>query len=256
MEFRTVPAKHAWLWIKTGWALFRKSPLLWVALVMVGVAGTVAFAAIPAIGELLATLLFPLLLAGLMLGCRDLERGEELELPYLLAGFRHHPQSLITLGGVNLVGQMLILGIMSATGGAGLVEILMSGTQVDDPEVFAQATEGAGLAVTLGFSLFALLLMAGQFAPMLVVFENMRPIDALKTSLLGCLRNWTALLAFSLLMMPVAFIASMPMMLGWLVVMPLMITSSYVAYRDIFFATDATGAPASEERPTTPGSDM
>lgn len=257
MEFNKVPARHAWQWIQTGFALFRKSPLLWVALVMVGVAGTIAFATLPYVGELLATLLFPVLLGGFMLGCRDLEQGEELELPHLLAGFRQHPQSLVTLGGINLVGQMLILAIMSQTGGADLVQMLMEGTQVDDPEVFAKATEGAGLAVTLGFSLFALLLMAGQFAPMLVVFENMRPMAALKTSLFGCLHNWPALLTFSLLMMPIAFIASMPMMLGWLVVMPLMITSSYIAYRDIFQtgAEQQNGATSIEDHPVPPNPD-
>jgi len=234
MEARKVNAINGWLWIKQGYGLFRKSPLLWISLTAIGIIGMLGIAVIPVVGDPLTTLLFPILLAGYMLGCHALAEGEELELPHLFAGFQHRAQQLVTLGGINLVAQLLILGVMKMTGGAALVDILMSGTQVEDPAVLVQAMEGAGMALLLGMTLFSLLMMAMQFAPMLVIFGKMLPVPAMKMSLQAFLRNIIPLTVYGVMLLPFALLASLPMMLGWLVLMPIIITSLYVTYRDLF----------------------
>ena len=80
MEARKVAASNGWLWIKQGYWLLKKSPVLWVVLTVIGVAGLLSVALIPVVGDPLATLLFPILMGGYMLGCRALENNEELEL--------------------------------------------------------------------------------------------------------------------------------------------------------------------------------
>ncbi len=234
MEAAKVPAMHGWLWIKQGFVLFRKNPLLWMALTAIGVIGLFGVASIPVIGNPLSTLLFPVLLAGFMLGCRALDQNEELELAHLFGGFRQHTQQLITLGGINLVGQLLILGIMMLTGGAAIVRIIMSNVPVSDPAVLMQAVTGAGLALLIGLVLFCILVMAMQFAPMLVIFAGLSPIPALKASLQAFLHNVLALTVYGLLLLPFAMLASMPMMLGWLLLLPVIITSMYAIYSDLF----------------------
>lgn len=234
MESRKVAALHGWQWIREGWTLFQKSPVLWVVLIVVGLTGLIALSAVPVVGEPLATLLFPALLAGYMQGCRALERGEELELSHLFAGFRHHSQQLVTLGGVNLVGQLLIFGVMMLAGGASLVSLFMSGKPVDDPALIAQAVAGAGFAIVIGIALFTILLMASQFAPMLVTFDRSTALPSLKASLHACLNNILPLSVYSLMLLPFALAASIPAMLGWLVLLPVMVTSMYAAYRDLF----------------------
>ena len=234
MEARKVPAANGWLWIKQGYWLFKKSPVLWVVLTAIGVAGLIGLAMIPVVGDPLATLLFPVLMAGFMAGCRALEMDEELELAHLFHGFKHNTQQLVTLGGINLVCQLLIFGVMMMTGGSALVAILMSGAQVEDPAVLTQAIAGAGISLLLGMTLFFVLLMAMQFAPMLVLFDKVAPWPALKISLQAFLRNALPLTVYGLLLLPFAVFASMPMMLGWLILMPVLITSVYAAYRDFF----------------------
>ncbi len=234
MEARKAPAAHGWLWIKQAFDLFRKSPLIWMVLTAIGVVGMAAISFIPLIGQLLSTILMPVLMAGFMLGARDLERGEELELAHLFAGLQHNTQQLVTLGGINLVAQMLSLGAMMLVGGGTLVKLIMSGQEVNDPAVLTQALAGASLALLVGAILFSLLLMAMQFAPMLVIFEHMAPLQAMKTSLRAFLRNWLPLTVYGLLLLPLAIIASMPMMLGWLVLMPIAIASIYIIYSDLF----------------------
>jgi hypothetical protein len=234
MEARKVPAAHGWLWIKQAFELFRKSPLLWMVLTSIGVVGMAAISYIPLVGGLLSTILMPVLLGGFMLGARDLERGEELELAHLFAGLQHNAQELVALGGINLVAQLLSLGAMMLVGGGSLVSLIMSGKQIDDPAVLMHALAGTGLALLVGATLFSLLLMAMQFAPMLVMFEHMTPLLAMKTSLRAFLRNMIPLMIYGLMLLPLAFIASMPMMLGWLVLMPIVIASMYTIYSDLF----------------------
>jgi hypothetical protein len=240
MEARKAPAAHGWLWIKQAFELFRKSPLIWMVLTAIGVVGMAAISYIPLIGGPLSTILMPLLMAGFMLGARDLDRGEELELAHLFAGLQHNAQELVALGGINLVGQLLSLGAMLLVGGGSLVRLVMSGQEVNDPTVLAQALAGAGLALLVGATLFTLLLMAMQFAPMLVIFEHMKPLTAMKTSLRAFLRNWLPLTIYGFLLLPFAVIASVPMMLGWLVLMPIIIASMYVVYIDLFSSHDGT----------------
>jgi uncharacterized membrane protein len=185
-------------------------------------------------------------------GCHALEHDEELELAHLFAGFRHRTQQLVTLGGLNLVGQLLIFGVMMLTGGAALVGILMSGTPTDDPAMITQAAMGAGFAIFLGITLFSVLLMATQFAPMLVTFDKLSPIAALKLSLRSCWRNLVPLSVYGAMMMLFAIAASLPMMLGWFILLPIMVTSIYAAYRDIFPPPEQPVEAVNDEVPLSP----
>ena len=250
MEARKVNAINGWMWIKQGYWLFRKNPLLWMALTAIGVIGMLGIAIIPVVGDPLATLLFPVLLAGFMFGCHALAQGEELELAHLFAGFQQNAHQLVTLGGINLVGQLLILGVMMLTGGATLVSILMSGKPPDDPAILMQAIAGAGFALLLGVTLFTILLMAMQFAPMLVIFGKMPPIPALKTSLRAFLRNMIPLTVYGVMLLPFAILATLPIMLGWLVLLPIVIASLYAIYRDLFPMQPESSSPIEGEAVT------
>jgi len=244
MEPKHLKAGQGWEWIKQGYALFMKSPLLWIVLLLICVIAAVAISSVPVVGEPLVSLLMPVILVGLMAGCRSLQQGEELELAHLFTGFQQHMAQLVTLGGIALVGQFLIFGVMMLAGGAALVGILMSGTPAEDPEIFQQAITGAGLAVLLGITLFSALLMAMQFAPLLVYFNNVTPLLAMKLSLRAFLNNVGPMLVYGMTFFFLAILASIPMMLGWLVLLPLVFTSLYASYCDIFPAEkEASSAP-------------
>lgn len=234
MEAQRLNAIQGWQWIKQGMALFMKAPLLWIVLLMVCLAAAIGLSALPVVGEPLLTLLMPVVLAGLMLGCRSLEQGEDLELAHLFSGFQRQTTNLVSLGGISLVSQFLIFGLMMLAGGAALVGILMSGQPDTDPAVMMEALAGAGMAVMIGVVLFSLLMMAMQYAPMLVFFDNQKPIEAMKLSLQAFIRNIGPMLVYITTYIFLAVLATMPMFLGWLVLMPLTFTSLYASYRDIF----------------------
>lgn len=234
MQTQHLASQHGWAWIKQGYALFMKAPLLWIVLLVICLVAAVALSNVPVVGEPLVSLLMPVVLVGLMAGARALQNGEELELAHLFSGFQHHTTQLVTLGGIALVGQFVIFGAMLMVGGGTLVGIMMSHDPVTDPDVMTQAISGAGFAVLLGLVLFSILMMAMQFAPMLVYFNNIAPIEALKLSLRAFLNNVGAMLVYGATFIVLAILASLPMMLGWLVLMPIVFTSLYASYSDIF----------------------
>ena len=246
MEPKHLQAGRGWEWIKQGYALFMKAPLLWIVLLLICVIAAVALSSVPVIGDPLVSLLMPVVLAGLMTGCRALQQSEELELAHLFIGFQRHTAQLVTLGGIALVGQFLIFGLMMLAGGAALVSILMSGQPDVDPEVLMQAVSGAGFAVLLGITLFSVLVMAMQFAPLLVFFNNVAPLPAMKLSLRAFLNNIGAMLVYGMTFIFLAILASIPMMLGWLVLLPLVFTSLYASYCDIFPAEKEAGSAPSQ----------
>src|SRR5262249_44431553 len=77
--------------------------------------------------------------------------------------------------------------------------------------------------------------MARYYAPALVALRGLSPIDALKNSFLGALKNVAPFIVYSLVAMLFAILAILPCGLGLLVYIPVVIASVYVGYRDIFF---------------------
>jgi len=255
MEPQHLQTPHGWSWIKKGYGLFLKSPLLWIVLLMICLVSAVILSSIPVAGEPLASLLMPVILVGLMTGCRSLEQGEELELAHLISGFQRQTPSLIALGGIALVGQFATFGLMIMAGGDTLVGLLTSGQPNIEPAVMAQAVAEAPFAVLLGMTLFSILMMAMQYAPMLVFFNNAPPVQAMKLSLRAFLYNIGPWLVYLTTFMLLAILASIPMMLGWLILLPLVFTSMYVSYCEIFPATVEAIPGAKKEDAFTPGKD-
>jgi len=246
MEPQTLQANQGWQWVKQGYALFMKAPLLWIVLLVICFFAVAGLSAVPVVGEPLASLLLPAVLAGLMSGCRALKQGEELELAHLFSGFQHRTSQLVTLGGIALVGQLLIFGVMMLVGGATLVGIMTSGQPVEDPEILKQAISGAGFALLLGLTLFSVLVMAMQFAPMLVFFDNIAPVTAMQLSFRAFLRNIGPMSVYGAVLIFFGILASIPLMLGWLVLMPIMFASTYAAYCDIFPPVKETSSTEAE----------
>src|SRR6185436_6154227 len=89
------------------------------------------------------------------------------------------------------------------------------------------------LAVLLILALMLPLFMAIWFAPPLVVFQGLGAIEAMKASFTGCLRNVMPFLLYGVVLLIFGVLASIPMGLGWLVLLPVTAASIYTAYRDI-----------------------
>ena len=92
------------------------------------------------------------------------------------------------------------------------------------------------LAVLVGLALALPVYMALWFAPSLIVFNNLKPVDAMKASFLACLKNIVPFLIYGVILLVLCFVAAIPFGLGFLVLGPVAIASIYTGYRDIFAA--------------------
>lgn len=235
-------ARRAWQWIVDGFALFMKAPVMWMALTVVMALVWLVSFLIPALGPLLFNLLSPVVFAGLMLGCRTLERGGRLEPGHLLAGFQTNTGALVAVGGVYLVGSLVILGVVwTIAGGSVLQTLLQKGAAA--VHSIPGAARSMGFALLVGFLLYLPLLMVVWFAPILIAFHGMTPVAAMKRSLAACLVTWLAFLVYGAILL-LLFIAAVPLLVGLLVLLPVIFCSIYASYKDIFAIADVPEPPA------------
>ena len=255
VQIRKVPPARGWAWIAGGALLFLRSPGQWIVLLLILYIAKKALAAFPvaalaALFSVLAVLLMPVFMAGLMDGCMSLAAGRPLKIGHLLQGFRKNAAHLVTIGGISLAGNLVILMIVVMIGGEGMTAMAkaVSGNQAITPQIAQQmqaAASDVARAALAGTALSLPLLMALWFAPLLVYFDDVRPLTALKLSLAGCLRNALPMLLYSLVLLAVLLVAVPIGMrfrefdLGLWLMAPVVVPSIYVSYRDIF----STGAP-------------
>ena len=250
MEIRTVTAGRGWQWIKQGVALFQKSPLQWLMFVSMLFVAIKVLLLIPLVGLLV-------MLVGMMEGCRALEVGKPLSFGYLLSGFVRNTAALLTLGGISLAGNLLVVLVISGIGGEALTAVFkfMAQQKVTPENVheISDAVSKATASVLIGWALSIPLMMALWFAPLLAYFNNLAPGRAMLYSLAACWRNLSAFLVygavvFAALMMvtPVAMAARVLDLGVWLLA-PVVIPTIYAAYKDIFdIDAVASGTPPVE----------
>lgn len=227
---RSVPAGNGWLWLAHGWQLFKRNPGGWMLIFIVFLAIVVLCSWVPFIGFVASYVLTPVLLGGVMAGCAALERGEQIEVAQLFAGFREKTSSLVIVGLLYLAGMLAILAVVGLVFGFSLVPAFLGRPQPD----IAAALSVMLLATLALLALSIPLLMAVWFAAPLVMLHDVRPVDALKTSFVGCLKNIVAFLVYGVIAFIAAVVASLPLLLGWLVLGPVLMGSIYAGYRDIF----------------------
>jgi hypothetical protein len=214
-------------WWSDGWGLFRQATGVWIGIVVVYLVMITLSQRIPLIGPFASLLLGPIMIGGIMSGCRNLENGEELRFSCLFAGFNTNLTQLALTGLLYLTGFFVIIfGVILVGGGMGAamsVGILAKGAS---PALMLALLLAAGLMIPLAMALW--------FAPALVMLNNLTAIDAMKLSFQGSLRNMMPFTIYGLIGMAFAIVATIPLMFGWLVLFPTMFCSTYVAYREIF----------------------
>jgi hypothetical protein len=229
-----LPAGRGLEWIKQGWGLFTQNPGLWIGINLVLLGIILAAAMIPIVGFIAQNVLYPVLGAGMMFGCDALWRGKPLRFDHLFAGFSRNSKQLFLLGAIYCGGilAVMLIAFVPTIGLVGGMAFMGNG----DPDALAAVF---GLPILIGLLIYLMLLMpllmAIWFAPVLVMLNDVPAVDALRMSFFGCLKNILPFLIYGLVGLGLAILATLPLLLGWLVLMPWLVTSNYCAYREIFY---------------------
>ena len=221
---RAVPAARGWSWIVDGWELFKRQPGAWIALVIVALLIFIGMALVPFLGSLAGMVLTPVFAGGIFAACREQDQGRPLTVSHLFAGFRERFGTLLSIG--------LIYSRHHDRGharrgcrhrcGACWTLVGSGGGPRGDGQAWASRSRLRGLIV---FALLLPVFMAFWFAPALAMFHQQGPAEAMKASFVACLKNVVPFLVYSVVLMPLAFVASIPLGLGWLVLGPVLAAS-------------------------------
>ncbi len=215
-------------WIAGGWSLFKLAPGVWVATILLFLMGWLLLSLIPLV-SLALQLLLPIITAGLLLGCRDLDRGADLRIEHLGAGFGDRIKALLGAGllysGLTLA-VFAVLALIGVLLGLGSADLASPETALSPPLLFL---------FLFGMLMFVPIVMGFYFSPcLLVMHSDLGVVDAFKLSLRGSIANVVPFFVYSILIGFLSLIALIPFGLGYLVLGPLLIGANYCAYKDIF----------------------
>jgi len=233
LEPRSVDAGRGLSWWTEAWPLFTRSAGVWIVMSLVLIVVCILVGLIPIIGGLAISLLLPVFAGGWMLAASKAEGGGTVEIGDLFSGFRDKLSPLAVLGAL-MVAASLVIGLAAMMLGAGaLFGMAVGGAHQSMSAMMAGLGSGM-LAVLVALALSLVVAMAVWFAPTLVVLQGAAPVEAMKASFAACLKNVVPFLIYGVFYLFAAIIASIPFGLGWIVLIPVLMLTIYVSYKDIF----------------------
>jgi len=225
-------------WIASGWRYFRSSPGAWIVVMILMFGINLAANFIPVVGPLAVNFLWPVFMGGLMLGCQAQDQGERFEIGHLFAGFSRNTGQLLLLG-LFYLGMAVLIGlVMAMIVGSAFTMMDPEAMQGQDPDLMLDAMGGGTSILLMVLVVLALtipMMMAAWFAPALIAIEGMSALAAMKMSFMGCLKNILPFLWYGLLATLLMVVGALPFGLGLLVVVPMLMASTYAAYREIYY---------------------
>ena len=234
LESRQVPAGNAWAWIVSGFNLFKANPVMWIVILLIYLAIIIPISFIPVIGSVVTTLLAPVFAAGMMWGCKALVLKQDLEINHLFEGFKKNTAQLIAVGGVYMLSLLVIMVMVVLTLDKDTLELIMKGQEVSPAQANAMM-----LPILIAMLFILPILMAYWYAPVLIGLHNLTVLEAMKLSFIACLKNMLPFLLYGLIFMVILVVAIIPFGLGLIVAVPVMMTSLYTSYVDVFNITES-----------------
>jgi hypothetical protein len=237
---RTVSAGRGWGWIKDAWPLFASHPWAWMGALVTAMLINILLGLVPFAGSLIAILLAPLFNGGLAIGAHAQYGGGRFEIKYLFAGFARKPRELLLVGAASLgfyVAAFAVVGLIlyALSGSSAWFDFFAVGAENIDPDQLARIMPQILLGILLVMALTIPAYMMVLFAPTLVALNDTPVLRAFSLSFRGCVRNLLPFLIFGLVVMGLGFASLFTLGLAWLVLVPLLMISFYIAYRDIYY---------------------
>lgn len=248
--------RRGWAWLHDGFRLWLRNPAL-LSFAAFGYLLTLLVASLlPYVGQVLATLLMPMMSLGVLNACRSAEAGRKTGPDILFSGFKANLPELVKIGGLYLIASLVVMKLSSLFDG-GLLMALMTGGTLDEDSARNPDLLPALLAALV---LSVPVMMAYWFAPLLAGWGSLPATKALFFSFHACLRNWRPFLAYAIALLlfgtvlpalllgvigllspTLASVLSIPVPL---VVVPVLFASFYTNACDVFGPPDSLLASA------------
>jgi uncharacterized membrane protein len=227
---RTVSAGRGAAWIGDAWRLLKAQPGMWAASLILLFAAYLFASMIPVVG-FFSQLLVPFAYAAIALAAAEQRRTGNFELKVLWSSFEKHTVPLLVVGAVSFMATVVFLIVLAIFVGSEVIGAMM-GTSEPDPSTYQ--TTKFWLAFLIGLALALPIGFATYLAPQLIVLHDQPPIEAMKMSLAGCIKNILPGIVFGILTLLLLLASMITLFLGLLISLPILAITNYTVYRDIF----------------------
>ncbi|XZG70544.1 BPSS1780 family membrane protein [Chitinibacteraceae bacterium HSL-7] len=233
IEPRRVDARHGWLWTTHAFSLYRQAPLQWTAMTVLMLVVLIGMSLIPLLA-VIASLLAPVLMGGMMLAARKADQGQPVQLMDLFDGFKHRTQPLLAVGALYFLATTVVLFLAT--------QIANHYWPINTQALTRSLTEAATQAAPENAFPFSMTILGSLmlvyscyfFAPALVALSGVRPFESMRLSVSACVRNWSALLVLMGVFLALGMLAIFTMGLAFIVIMPIAMLVNYSAFADLF----------------------
>lgn len=220
--FNIKPAKklgmgHGWQWINEGFRYFTYSKTIWMSSIFTLVFSVMLLIKFVPILQLFLIILLPLVTAGLGLACREIEKGQQMNVSYLIKGF-YHPSNvnLIRYGFwlilLMIIAQMfgtmilLTLGISQETIASELQRLGKS-TNTSFESIMASPVLIKYFAIS--FVMVIPITAINIFSPYLLVFSRLSALESIKYSIVAVIKNMGAIVVYAIIYLFLIFVTFM-----------------------------------------------
>jgi uncharacterized membrane protein len=217
-------------WLVEAFALFRRAPLAWIGLCAGWIAITFGLILLPFIGGVLANFLQPVFFASFAIAAYRQAAGERVVMADLFAAFKRNMRPLVNLGALLLLAEIAIFALMALMG----LPMAASSDRSFTLTEYVDALKGKEWILSVGFLMTVMVKGALWFAPPLIAFHGMTTLQAIRWSVFAAISNLGAMMVYGAMLLFLFIVALMPWALGLIVLIPVMVVSTYVGYRDVF----------------------
>ncbi len=238
-EARKCEAGRGITWLTSAFGIFKDNFLLWIGMSLAFWVIFIILGMIPLVSLVINLIIFHFI-AGFMLVCAEQEEGYQPEFMTMFSAFQSHFKELIILALMYFVLSIVAFIPAMITLFIALFGAIGAGAMsTENPDISALLGSGSLLMIMLGIlislAVFIPVFMSIYLAPPLIVLNNVQPLEAMKMSFKGCLRNMIPFLLLGLVMMVILpTVVIFTFGLGLLVVAPVMMITYYTCYRDIW----------------------
>lgn len=227
-EPNSLSAGSGMSWITESWQIFMARPLLWVGVFVAYFAAIMLLGLIPIAGSIIVGIIAPMLMGGMAYMAYLIEHDESsASFGDMFVAFQGKFVDFLILWVIQFLLSLLIIIIMIIIGVAVMgfgTEALMAG-DID--------TMTGLLMILIMLALLIPLAMMAIFSPILIIFHDLSAWSAMKLSLKACFVNMLPFLIYGIVATVAIIIGAIPFGLGLLVVSPVLIISTYIAYKQI-----------------------
>jgi hypothetical protein len=226
---------RGYAWIAEAWPYFARNPLGWIGAMVVFFILSMVVGIIP-LGGIVLNIFYPVVVGGFMLGCIAHKEGGSFEFQHMFAGFKEPYFKRLAMLGLFYTlltfAAIILLGVLAFVMLGGF-EFFQEIEQAQIEDVSAYATD-IMLLTLIGATLFTPCIMAIWFAPTIIISSEEMALSAMLLSFNACLKNILPFALYGIIVFILVIIASIPLMLGYLVLLPVLSASVFVSYLDCF----------------------